>query len=99
MAYYGTTHQNVIICSSVDWKTLGDFLGLDRSASTIYSAITDDRTRPKKSQRVFLSMGEQFIELKLLCARERMRNLPSFVLGGKSNGCSLLPHPPESWPW
>ncbi|PRD32857.1 UNVERIFIED_CONTAM: nep-1 [Trichonephila clavipes] len=26
--YYKTTHQNVTNCSSVDWKTLRDFLGL-----------------------------------------------------------------------
>ncbi|GFT40085.1 hypothetical protein TNCV_2171031 [Trichonephila clavipes] len=31
--YYGTTHKNTINCSSVDWKTLRDFLGLVRSAA------------------------------------------------------------------
>ncbi|GFW47789.1 uncharacterized protein TNCV_2829771 [Trichonephila clavipes] len=41
MAYYrGTTHQNVINCSSVDWKTLRDFLDLVRSAAR---AIADDK--------------------------------------------------------
>ncbi|GFT88364.1 hypothetical protein TNCV_5074591 [Trichonephila clavipes] len=29
--YYGTTHQNVMNCSPVDWKSLRDFLGLVRS--------------------------------------------------------------------
>ncbi|GFT86515.1 hypothetical protein TNCV_725561, partial [Trichonephila clavipes] len=34
MAYhYGTTHQNVINCSSMDWKTLRDFFSLVRSVA------------------------------------------------------------------
>ncbi|GFW12338.1 hypothetical protein TNCV_815931 [Trichonephila clavipes] len=45
MAYfYGTIHQND--CSSVDWKTLRDFLCLVRSAAHVlahYSAIADDK--------------------------------------------------------
>ncbi|GFT82908.1 hypothetical protein TNCV_4434561 [Trichonephila clavipes] len=28
--YYGTAHHNVINCSSMDWKTLREFLGLVR---------------------------------------------------------------------
>ncbi|GFU60986.1 hypothetical protein TNCV_2763541, partial [Trichonephila clavipes] len=30
--YYGTTHKNAINCSSMDWKTLREFLSLVRSA-------------------------------------------------------------------
>ncbi|GFS82986.1 hypothetical protein TNCV_1568551 [Trichonephila clavipes] len=33
--FYGTTHQNVINCSSVDWKRLRDFLGVVRSATDL----------------------------------------------------------------
>ncbi|GFY13501.1 hypothetical protein TNCV_4958711 [Trichonephila clavipes] len=42
--YYGTTYQNVINCSSMDWKTLRDFLGLVGSAARTteqWSAITE----------------------------------------------------------
>ncbi|GFV70581.1 hypothetical protein TNCV_3841651 [Trichonephila clavipes] len=31
--YYGTKNQNVINCSSLDWKTPREFLGLVRSAA------------------------------------------------------------------
>ncbi|GFV44631.1 hypothetical protein TNCV_1701911 [Trichonephila clavipes] len=33
--YYGTTHQNVTNCSSVDWKTLPEFWGPVRSARIV----------------------------------------------------------------
>ncbi|GFX15294.1 hypothetical protein TNCV_3302241 [Trichonephila clavipes] len=43
--YYGTTHQNVINCSSMDWKTLRDFLGLVRLAALLYEGDTRNRWR------------------------------------------------------
>ncbi|PRD31511.1 UNVERIFIED_CONTAM: hypothetical protein NCL1_23325 [Trichonephila clavipes] len=44
--YYGTTHQNVINCSSMDWKTLRNFFGsspIDRMC-THYSEVADDKS-------------------------------------------------------
>ncbi|GFY35576.1 hypothetical protein TNCV_196761 [Trichonephila clavipes] len=42
--YYGTTQQNVINCSSKDWKTIQEF-GSSPIGSTCapYSAIADDK--------------------------------------------------------
>ncbi|GFV97055.1 uncharacterized protein TNCV_3526411 [Trichonephila clavipes] len=44
-SHYGTTHQNVINCSSVDWKLLRDSLGLVRSVTLCphYLAIADNK--------------------------------------------------------
>ncbi|GFX07546.1 uncharacterized protein TNCV_5092571 [Trichonephila clavipes] len=41
--YYGTTHPNVINCSSMDWKPLRDFLGSIGRTCTYYLAISDDK--------------------------------------------------------
>ncbi|GFV69758.1 uncharacterized protein TNCV_1349111 [Trichonephila clavipes] len=42
--YYETTHQNVIKCSSVDWKHLREFRSNPIGRTCLhYSAVTDDK--------------------------------------------------------
>ncbi|GFU60987.1 hypothetical protein TNCV_2763551 [Trichonephila clavipes] len=43
--YYGTTHKNAINCSSMDWKTLREFLSLVRSAVRVRPLFCNSRDR------------------------------------------------------